>query len=326
MKDTPPMLFALSETMALGRAMAEHLGVHLAAHEERQFEDGEHKIRALQSVRGADVYVVQSLASDASRSANDKLCRLLFFMGSLRDAGAERLTAVVPYLCYARKDRKTKARDPVTTRYIARLLESVGSDRVVTLDVHNLAAYQNAFQHCRSEHVSATELFSSYAADTLDRELVIVSPDAGGAKRADSLRVSLGQRIGVETPMAFMEKQRSGGVVSGSTAVVGRVHGKTALVVDDLVSTGTTLVRAAEACLQAGAQQVWAAATHGVFTCEAEAVLSEAPLQKLLITDSISPLRLTRSAATEKVEVLSVAALLGDTVGQLNRGEPLTWQ
>jgi ribose-phosphate pyrophosphokinase len=133
----PPLqLFALSATADLGGRIAADLKIGLAAHEEREFEDGEHKSRPLDDVSGNDVYVIQSLHSAPQQSANDKLCRLLFFIGALKDAGAARVTAVVPYLCYARKDRRTKPNDPVTTRYMAALFESVGTDCIVTLEVH----------------------------------------------------------------------------------------------------------------------------------------------------------------------------------------------
>lgn len=143
-----PLLFALQSTRELGDRVAAALGVPLSPHEERGFEDGEHKVRPLVSVRGHDVFVLQSLYGDADQSPNDKLCRLLFFTGALKDAGAARVTVVAPYLCYSRKERKTKSRDPVTTRYVASLFEAVETDCVVTLDVHNVAAFQNAF-HCR---------------------------------------------------------------------------------------------------------------------------------------------------------------------------------
>jgi ribose-phosphate pyrophosphokinase len=146
-------LFALNATADLGRAIAQQLWIALAPHEEREFEDGEHKARPLDSVEGADAYVVQSLHSGPSQSAADKLVRLLFFIGALKDAGAARVTAVTPYLCYARKDRRTKARDPVTTRYLATLFESVGADTIITLDVHNPAAFENAF---RGRTITAT--------------------------------------------------------------------------------------------------------------------------------------------------------------------------
>src|SRR5512135_3205205 len=144
MAPEPIHLFALNASRAFGERVAQRLGMPLSPHEERDFEDGEHKARPLASVRGADVFVIQSLYGEPGQGVNDKLCRLLFFIGALRDASAGRVTAVVPYLCYARKDRKTQARDPVTTRYVAALFEAVGTDRVLTLDVHNLAAFQNA--------------------------------------------------------------------------------------------------------------------------------------------------------------------------------------
>jgi ribose-phosphate pyrophosphokinase len=154
-------------------------------------------------VRGKDVFVIQSLYSDARESVNDKLLRLLFFLGALKDASAERVTAVVPYLAYARKDRKTQSRDPVTTRYVAALFEAVGVDRMMTLDVHNLAAFQNAFR-CRTDHLEARKLFVDYFAPLLrDREIVVVSPDIGGVKRAEQFRRSLSRVLDRAIPTAF---------------------------------------------------------------------------------------------------------------------------
>ena len=153
------LVFALNETRAFGEDIARHLGAGLAAHEERDFEDGEHKARPLVSVRGKDVHVVQSLHGGPDASANDKFCKLLFFLSTLRDNGASRVTAHIPYLAYARKDRQTKSRDPVTTQYMARLLEAAGADCVVTLDVHNIVAFQNAFR-CRSVHLDTRALFA----------------------------------------------------------------------------------------------------------------------------------------------------------------------
>src|SRR5262249_41417189 len=139
-------VFALNSSLDFGEKICARLGVPQSSHEEREFEDGEHKIRPLANVRGKDVFVIQSLYGDEKQSVNDKLCRLLFFLGALRDASAERVTAVIPYLCYARKDRKSKPRDPVTTRYVAGLFEAMGVDRMLAMDPHNLAAFQNAFR------------------------------------------------------------------------------------------------------------------------------------------------------------------------------------
>ena len=184
-------LFAMQATAELGRAVAAALGQPLSLHEERDFEDGEHKARPLDPVLGQDVYVVQSLHGGPTLSANDKLCRLLFFIGALKDAGAARVTAVVPYLCYARKDRRTKPNDPVTTRYVAGMFEAVGTDVVVTLEVHNPVAFENAFR-CRTVALTGTPLFVEYARKLEDENLCVVSPDTGGAKRAELFRETLG--------------------------------------------------------------------------------------------------------------------------------------
>src|SRR6056297_2828654 len=156
MSDTPishdeMLLFSLDGEVRPGPEVAARLGCTLAAHEERMFEGGEHKTRPLVDVRDRDCWVLASLDGTADRSANDKLCRLLFFVGALREASARTVSVVAPYLCYSRKERQTKARDPVTTRYIAQMFEALGTDRVVTVDVHDLAAFQNAFR-CRTDH------------------------------------------------------------------------------------------------------------------------------------------------------------------------------
>src|SRR3970282_626414 len=142
-------------------------------------------------MRGTDVVVVHSLYAEPGQSANDKLCRLLFFLATMRDHGAARVTAVAPYLCYARKDRRTKPHDPVATRYLARLFEASGVDRVLTLDVHNPAAFENAFR-CQAEQLEAHPLFAAHLAPALqNHEVTVLSPDAGGLKRADAFRGSL---------------------------------------------------------------------------------------------------------------------------------------
>lgn len=192
MEESDPVIFALETSHGFGERVCRVLETPLSRHEERSFEDGEHKTRPLIGVRDRDVYVIQSLHGDESFSPNDKLCRLLFFLGALREGSAGRITAVVPYLCYARKDRKTKPYDPVTTRYVAGLFEAVGVDCLVTMDVHNLAAFQNAFHLAIPENLQATPLFARYfAAEFPSEELVVVSPDAGGVQRAEQFRQAL---------------------------------------------------------------------------------------------------------------------------------------
>jgi ribose-phosphate pyrophosphokinase len=317
------LIFALDATRDLGTAIASALGVDLAPHEERQFEDGEHKARPLTSIRGRDVYLVQSLHGGPDASPNDKLCRLLFFAGALRDAGAGRVTAVVPYLAYARKDRRTQTRDPITTRYVAQLIEAVGVDRVVTVDVHNLAAFENAFRS-PTVHLEARPLFVAHLLPLLrDRRVAVVSPDAGGAKRAELLRESLASALRTEIPLGFLEKRRSWGVVRGQDTVVGSVEGRTVVIVDDLVSTGTTLAGAAAACRARDATMVYAVVTHGLFTGDAERVLAGAGFERLVITNTVPPFRLRPQAADAYLTVLDVAPLLAETIRRLHRDEPL---
>jgi ribose-phosphate pyrophosphokinase len=314
-------LFALRATAELGQEIARVLGCELAAHEEREFEDGEHKARPLDAVGGADVYVVQSLHGGPSDSANDKLCRLLFFIGALKDAGAARVTAVVPYLCYARKDRRTKPNDPVTTRYIAGLFESVGTDCVMTLEVHNPAAFENAFR-CRTVTLTGTPLFVDYAHRFRDEALAVVSPDTGGAKRAELFREVLEAALGRTVGKAFVEKHRSAGIVSGDL-FVGEVAGATALVIDDLISTGGTLLRAAHAARKAGARRVLALVTHGLFMAGAAEALADPAIERLVVTDAVPAFRLPAGPARDKVDIVPAAPLLAEAIQRLRAGRTL---
>ena len=311
------MLFALDATRAYGQAVARELGMTLSAHEEREFEDGEHKARPLVNVRGRDVYVIQSLYADAKQSGNDKFVRLLFFLGTLKDASASRLTAIVPYLAYARKDRKTKARDPVTTRYVATLFEAVGTNCVVTLDVHNLAAFQNAFR-CRTEHLEAGALFVDALVPLVGTDdLAVVSPDAGGIKRAETVRQRLSAVIKRPITAAFAEKYRSGGVLTGD-ALVGDVRGKTAIIVDDLISAGNTVARAAHACRARGASRVLAVASHGVFADAANTVLAASEVERIIVTDTIPPLRVTAPELQSRLMLVSTAGLFAEAIRRLH--------
>jgi ribose-phosphate pyrophosphokinase len=314
-------VFALNTSRDFAQRVAAAASVPLASHEEREFEDGEHKSRPLVNVRGRDVYVVCSLYGDAQQSVNDKLVRLLFFIGALRDAAAERVTAVAPYLCYARKDRRTKPRDPVSTRYVAGLFEAAGANRIVTLDVHNLAAYQNAFR-IGADHLEARRTFAEFFGSRVGGDdVTVVSPDVGGVKRAEAFRETLEGALGRPLGRAFMEKSRSAGVVSGE-ALVGTVAGRTALIIDDLISSGTTIRRAISACRAAGARRILAAASHGLFNEKAGELLDDAALEQLVVTDTVPPLRLG-AAARDKLCILSVAPLFAEAIRRLHSGGSL---
>jgi len=321
MEMAPLRVFALAASKDLGGTVAAALGQPLAAHEEREFEDGEHKARPLDAVNGADVYVVQSLHGGPQQSTNDKLCRLLFFIGAIKDAGAARITAVTPYLCYARKDRRTKPNDPVTTRYIAGMFESVGTDCVVTLEVHNPVAFENAFR-CRTIALTGTPLFVDYVKTLADEKLSVISPDAGGMKRAELLREALEAALGRPVGKGLAEKHRSAGVVSGDL-FVGDVAGTTALIVDDLISTGNTLLRAARSARKVGAKRVIALLTHGLFMPGAAEVIADPAIDQLVVTDAVPAFRLDRRAQS-KVVTLPAAPLLAETIRRLHEERSLT--
>ena len=288
-------LFALNASRSFGERVAAALGRPLDAHEEREFEDGEHKARPLLSVRGETVYVLQSLHGDAQASGDDKLVRLLFFCGALRDHGAARVVALVPYLAYGRKERQTKPFDPVSTRYLAQLVEAVGVDALVTLETHSITALQNAFR-IPTVHIDAAVLFADRAqALAAEGPIVVVSPDPGGIKRAQLFAELLGKRIGRPVGLAFIEKRRSAGKLSGSL-LAGDVGGSTALVIDDLIATGGTLRRAAATCLEGGAKSVVAFAAHGLFSPGAEQMLLDPSFAAIVVGDAVPAPHLSEAA------------------------------
>lgn len=306
-------VFALNDSLAPGGRLCSELGISMSAHEEREFDDGEHKARPLVDVRGGDVYVVQSLHGDRLHSASEKLCRLLFFIGALKDAAAARVSAVVPYLAYARKDRRSQPRDPVTTRYVAALFEAAGADMVMTVDVHNVAAFQNAFR-CRTEHIETQALFAAdIAAFAGARGVTVVAPDAGASHRAHGFRLALSAALGTPVAAAFAEKHRSAGSLSGDL-LVGDVAGRDVVIVDDLIASGATMARTAAACRRLGAAHVTALATHGLFTGDAATVLGDGAIDRLLVTDTVPPFRLEPGALRERLVILAVAPLLAAAI------------
>jgi ribose-phosphate pyrophosphokinase len=316
---TEPLIFAPAASRAFAERVAAGLGLPLSPMEEREFEGGEHKTRPLVSVRGRNVFVLQSLSGDAAGSANDRLCRLLFFIAGAKDSGAASVTACVPYLAYARKDRRTKDRDPVTLRYVAQLIEAVGTDHVIGLDAHNLAAFENAFR-CPVDHLEAAPLLATHlAAQAGGKPVCIVSPDIGGAKRAQRVQEILESRTGREVGFALIEKRRSSGVVSGGEHVIGPVAGTHAIIVDDLISAGTTLMRGVRACRAAGAVEVSAFATHGVFVPESRQLLGPDGPDRLIVTDSILPTRIGDESRAPVV--LEVSSLYAEAIRRISSGE-----
>ena len=315
-----PILFALGGSRALAGAVARRLGVEVALHEERDFEDGEHKIRPLRGVRNRDVYVLANLTSSPGQSVNDKLCKLLFFIGALKQSAARRVTLVAPYLCYARKERQTKPRDPVVTRYLAQMLEAVGVDCVVTVTTHDLAAFQNAFR-CATEHLDVHALFAHALKGRLaGRRVSVVSPDPGGEKRAELFRQTLERTLATPVGKAVIDKTRSLGKVTGEL-FAGDVAGRTAIILDDMISTGGTMARAAAACRAHGASGVIAVATHGLFVGGGEVVLSSEAIDETWVTDSLPPPQaLAEAAGRGRAGVAPIDALLAAAIERCDAG------
>lgn len=309
------LLFSLDPDCKLAAALASDLDEELARLEDRSFEDGEHKLRPLIDPRGDDAYVVCSLHGDTRQSPHDKLCRLLMFIATLREHGAARVTAVVPYLAYARKDRQTKPFDPVGQRYVAQLFEAVGTDQVIALEVHNVAAFQNAFR-CTTQHLSAHHAFDCVLAEIIgDRPLAVASPDPGGVKRSQLWREHLEQLLKRPIGFAFVDKRRSAGQVSSTELVAGEVTGATVLLLDDLIASGETMRRAATALRREGAQQVIALAAHGLFIAPAEQSLADPAIAQVVVTDSVPPFRLPASGpVAAKLRIVSAVELFSRAI------------
>ena len=318
-----PCVVSPSESLSLAREIAAQAQIPLAELEERPFEGGEFKLRPIECLRERSAFVVQSLIGSEDVPVGTRLLRLLFLLLGLRDVGCARRIAVLPYMAFARKDRRTQLHDPVTSRYVAELLEAAGVDRVVALDVHNPAALDNAFR-VPVDHLSATPLLVDHFARRLGgAPSCVVSPDIGGIKRAQRFRELLGARLSRPVELAFVEKRRAQGVVySGQLA--GHVEGMQVIVLDDLCATGGTLVRAADACMSAGAGAVHVAFTHAPLVDGLVALLGADSTAEVVLTDSAASAALAHAAANApRMQVLPIAPLLGQALRRIVLGQAL---
>ncbi|MCO1333033.1 ribose-phosphate diphosphokinase [Microbulbifer sp. OS29] len=313
-------LFSLDVGADFVGRVAASLGEPVSRHEERQFDDGEHKVRPLDDVEGADVFLVQSLYGDAISCVDQKIMRSLFFIGAVRDAGAARVTAVIPYLCYARKERRSHLRDPVPSRYLATFLEAAGVDVVVTMDVHCLSAFENGFR-CRTVHLLSRSLFIEAARVRLCGDagpLIVLSPDEGGIKRAEKFRLALSDELGVPVASAFVEKYRSGTLLSGGT-LVGEVKDAAVLIVDDLLATGATICRAVQAVTAGGARRVLVFCAHGQFSRDAHHNMANLPVESVTVTNSLPQIQ-----TSGHVEWVDCAPLIADCIRRIHDNGPVT--
>lgn len=283
----------------LAKEIAEHLGIPLALGHVVRFSDGEVHVRIEESVRGADVFVVQP----TSAPVNEHLMELLITIDALRRASARRITAVVPYYGYARQDRKTRARDPITAKLVANLITTAGVDRVLTMDLH--AGQIQGFFDIPVDHLPGVPILAEYFRAKGLEDLVVVSPDLGGVTRARDLATRLGVDI------AIIDKRRPEPNVAEIMNVIGRIAGKRVIMVDDIIDTAGTIVQGAEALLGKGAVEVFACCTHAVLSGPAIKRLEASCISEVVVTNTIA---VPQEKLIPKIKVLSVAPLLGDAI------------
>lgn len=294
-------LIAGNSNRVLAEAIASHLGMALTKAVVRRFADMEVFVEILENVRGEDVFVIQP----TSFPTNDNLMELLITMDALKRGSARRITAVVPYYGYARQDRKTGPRSPISAKLVANLLTVAGADRMLTMDLH--AGQIQGFFDIPLDNLHAAPVFIKHIKSTMkDANIVVVSPDVGGVVRARSLA----KRI--DADLAIIDKRREQAGVSEVMNIIGSVKGKDCILVDDIADSAGTLCNAAVALMEAGAKSVKSYITHGVLSGEAVARVNKSPLEKLVITDSI--LATPEVKACGKIEQLSVAPLLAEAV------------
>jgi ribose-phosphate pyrophosphokinase len=292
----------------LGAKIADKLGVSLIDAGLKTFSDGEVYCRYADSIRGADIFLIQSICgNDDGMTVNDALMELLVMVDAAVGASAHRVIAVTPWYGYSRQDKKSAPREPITARLVAKCLETAGIDRLLTMDLH--AGQLQGFFSKTVDHMTAMPILTQFVKDQLGTDVVIVAPDAGRVK----LTRKFAQKVGVE--YVLLEKDRPAQQVAEIGYVIGeeKVEDKTAVIVDDIIDTGGTLAAGAQTVLEAGARDVYAVATHGVFSGQAFETLSQSPLSGIVVTDTI-PLR---APAPSNIRVLTCADILADSVRRI---------
>lgn len=295
-------LFAGNANPALAKAVAKHLHMPLGKALVGRFPDAEIEIKILENVRGTDCFIIQP----TSEPANDNLMELLLIMDALRRASALRITPVIPYFGYGRQDRKAQPRVPISSKLVSNLITTAGADRVLTMDLH--AGQIQGFFDIPVDHIYTNPVFINYFKQKKLKDVVVVSPDAGGVERARAFAKKLNYDL------AIIDKRRTSPTDADVMNVIGDVGGKTALIVDDLVDTAGTLAKAAKALRNSGAIKVYAACAHGVLAGPALERLESAPLEELVITDTIA----LNGKQLSKIKVLSVAPLLAEAIKRIH--------
>jgi ribose-phosphate pyrophosphokinase len=308
----PPCIIAGSASAKLAAQIAAYGQIEQIGAKLTRFADSEVHIKLEESVRGRDAYVIQS----TGEPTNENLMELLIMLDTLRRASAGRITAITPYYGYARQDRKSTGREPITAKLVANLITTAGADRVLALDLHSPAI--QGFFDIGMDHSTAVMLLAEHLRTRLPANSVIVSPDTGGVKRADQFVKALG------LPLAILHKRRQAEDAVEIAAVIGDVAGCTPVIVDDIIATGGTIRKAVETLLAAGAlPNAHVVATHGVFCGDVVTNLSHPAISEIVVTDTIAQ-RPTVLNALPNLKIVSVARLLADCVNRLHTGLSLS--
>ncbi|MCL6610439.1 MAG: ribose-phosphate pyrophosphokinase [Peptococcaceae bacterium] len=292
-------IFTGNANPQLAGEIAQYLGVSLGAAQVGRFSDGEIQVKINESVRGADVFIIQPTCSPV----NEHIMELLIMVDAVRRASARRITAVLPYYGYARQDRKTRARDPITAKLIANLLFASGTRRVITMDLH--AGQIQGFFDIPVDHLPGVPILAQYFLQQKLRDVIVVSPDLGGVTRARDLA----ERIGA--PIAIIDKRRPEPNVAEIMNIIGDVNDRNVIMIDDIIDTAGTIVQGAKALKDWGARDIYICCTHPVLSGPALKRLEEAPVKEVLVTNTIP---VPPEKIIPKMKVLSVAPLLGEAI------------
>jgi len=312
MSFTDLKLFALSSNQKLAEKVSHIIGIPLGKSSVRQFSDGEIQVNIEESIRGTHVFILQSTSSPV----NDNLMEILIMVDALKRASAESVNVVMPYYGYARQDRKARAREPITSKLVANMLQTAGVDRLLTIDLH--AAQIQGFFDIPVDHLMGAPLIGDYfeRRGMVGDGYVVVSPDHGGVTRARKLAQFL------KTPIAIIDKRRSIDKMNTSEVmnIIGDVEGKTCILIDDMIDTAGTLCKAADILMDKGAKSVRAMATHGVLSGKAYENIENSKLQEVIVTDSI-PLK---KGLSSKIKVLSCASLFADVMKSVHEHKSIS--
>ncbi|WP_274365795.1 ribose-phosphate diphosphokinase [Paenibacillus thermotolerans] len=298
-RDNKLKVFTCNSNPKLAREIADYIGVSLGDSATVRFSDGEIQTKIDESVRGSDVYVIQS----TSAPVNDHLMELLIMVDALKRASAKSINVVVPYYGYARQDRKARSRDPITAKLVANLIETAGAHRVISMDLH--ATQIQGFFDIPVDHLLGVPILGAYFKEKQLENVVVVSPDHGGVVRARKLADYL------NVPLAIIDKRRPEPNVAEVMNIIGDVSGKTAIIIDDIIDTAGTITLGANALIKYGAKDVYACCTHPVLSGPAMKRLDESPIKEVVVTNTIP---ITQPDATKKLTVLSVASLMGEAI------------